>query len=316
VDVAVVIPTRGRRETRLAFALEALARQTLERDRFEVVVVRDPDAPGPFATPPDGLDVRFLPSPEPGRAAANRNAGWLATSAPLIAFTDDDCRPEPRWLELLLAAKATAGDDAETFIQGRTEPDPDERDMHWGLAHSILIDAPSPWFETCNIAYPRALLERVGGFDEAFPGDWAEDTDLGLRAQDAGAQRIYAPAALVWHAVVSRRLPAAMRDARRGQNIPLVLARHPEQRRALHLGLFLRESHALLALALAGAMTRRPLVALAAGAPYVRLHLDAYARGARGRLGGLLGLPGHVVVDCAEAAAVLRGAIRHRTPIV
>ena len=41
VDVTVVIPTYDR-ETRLAFALEALAEQTLDRERFEVIVVRAP----------------------------------------------------------------------------------------------------------------------------------------------------------------------------------------------------------------------------------------------------------------------------------
>jgi len=42
-EIAVVIPTRGR-ETRLAFCLEALAGQSLEASRFEVIVVRDEDA--------------------------------------------------------------------------------------------------------------------------------------------------------------------------------------------------------------------------------------------------------------------------------
>ena len=52
-EIAVVIPTR-RRETRLAFALEALAEQRLDPSRFEVVVVRDGDAAEPFAAAPGG----------------------------------------------------------------------------------------------------------------------------------------------------------------------------------------------------------------------------------------------------------------------
>ena len=35
--------------------------------------------------------------------AAQRNHGWRAGGAPLVAFTDDDCRPAPGWLEALLA---------------------------------------------------------------------------------------------------------------------------------------------------------------------------------------------------------------------
>src|SRR5918999_3952045 len=158
-EIAVVIPTRGR-ETRLAFALEALAGQSLDRDRFEVIVVRDGDAEGPLAAPPDGLDVRFLVRPGVAGPTAKRNLGWRATSAPLIAFTDDDCRPAPGWLATLLAAAQEAGD-CDYFIQGRTEVDPDERHLLFALARSQAIIAPSPWHETCNIAYPRPLLERL-----------------------------------------------------------------------------------------------------------------------------------------------------------
>ncbi len=72
--VSVVIPTH-RRETRLSFALDALAAQTLPLDRFEVVAVRSPDA-GPRTTPPGGLR-RQLPR-QPGgehlRAAQHRLA--------------------------------------------------------------------------------------------------------------------------------------------------------------------------------------------------------------------------------------------------
>src|SRR5688500_15232844 len=42
-EISVVIPTRFR-ETRLAFALDALAAQTLAPGRFEVIVVRAADA--------------------------------------------------------------------------------------------------------------------------------------------------------------------------------------------------------------------------------------------------------------------------------
>ena len=128
-DIAVVIPTR-RRETRLAFALEALAEQSLDASRFEVIVVRDGDAAAPFAEPPDGLRVRFCTRPGVAGPTAKRNVGWRSTTAPLVAFTDDDCRPHPAWLESLLAA----ADGADAFLQGRTEPDPDESHLLHGFA--------------------------------------------------------------------------------------------------------------------------------------------------------------------------------------
>src|SRR5215211_2572399 len=135
-SVAVVIATRLR-ETRLAFALDALAEQTLDHDRFEVIVVRPSDgSDGALADVPPGLHVRYVTSPVVG-AAAQRNLGWRATEAPLVAFTDDDCRPAPDWLERLLAADGGSA----TMLQGRTEPDPDERHLLWGLARSWEITA-------------------------------------------------------------------------------------------------------------------------------------------------------------------------------
>ena len=219
-EVAVVIPTR-RRETRLAFALEALGRQTLAAERFEVVVVRS-GSEGPLAQAPAGVAARFLDHPGPAGAAAQRNRGWRATSAPLVAFIDDDSRPAPDWLETLLGA----ADGDERIVQGRIEPDPGEAHLLFGLARSHRIAGPSPRFETGNIAYPRALLERLGGFDERITGaDWGEDTDLGLRAQAAGAEVVYAEDALVWHAVVTRSLRTALRDTRRHAALVAQLAR-------------------------------------------------------------------------------------------
>lgn len=310
-DVSVVIPTM-RRETRLAFALEALAAQTLPRDRFEVVVVRADD-PGPKATAPDGLDVRFLTGPPGSGAAASRNMGWRAATAPLVAFTDDDCRPAPDWLEQLVAA--TNGDGAR-MLQGRTEPDPDELERLHGLSVTQSIIGPSPWYQTCNFAYPRTLLERLGGFDERFDG--GEDADLGLRAVEAGAERSYVGEARVWHAVHSQHVWQAVRDHARWHSIPLVIAEHPEQRGELELGLFWRAGHTRIVLALAGLLMRRkhPVLALAAVAPYLSWHMQGAPRTPRGTVRGLLDLPARVLVDLTGVASTARAAIRHRTPVL
>ena len=43
----------------------------------------------------------FRQDPAGGPAKA-RNRGWRAAAAPLVAFTDDDCRPSTTWLQELL----------------------------------------------------------------------------------------------------------------------------------------------------------------------------------------------------------------------
>lgn len=317
-DVAVVIPTRNR-ETRLAFALEALAEQSVDRQRFEVIVVRAADASPPLADPPPELPVRFLTHPGTPGAAAQRNHGWRVADAPLIAFIDDDSRPAPGWLDAVLRA----ANGPEAVIQGRVEPDPEERHLLFGLARSLEVVGPSPRFEACNSAYPRALLERLGGFDESFGGSaWGEDTDLGLRAQAHGAQRLYADRALVWHAVLPRTLRVALRDAARYQSLVALLARHPEYRRAVYPAGVIKETHATLLLALAGLTQarRRPKLAAAGAAPYLarqlERHLGSNPPTPRKLARLLLHLPSVVLVDGAELAHTIRAATRHRVPVV
>jgi GT2 family glycosyltransferase len=307
-EIAVVIPTRNR-ETRLAFALEALARQTLDRDRFEVIVVRSEDAIGPHATAPDGLAVRFLEHGGARGPGAQRNTGWRATRAPVIAFTDDDCRPAPDWLERMLAASRNGA-----LVQGCTYPDPEERHLLLGFARSIEIIGPSDWYETCNIAYPRDLLEELGGFDEDFTFS-AEDVDLGLRARAAGADRVFEVRSIVLHAVLAYGLRDALRSARARNSTPLLISRHPEQRRRLPLRVFWKPSHARLLLALAGLAVarRRPLLCALMLLPYLDLYVGwRVAATPRGLVRVLVDLAGRVVVDATEVVVTIRGAARER----
>lgn len=308
-EIAVVIPTRSR-EARLGFALEALAGQTLERTRFEVIVVRSEDAKGPFAAALDGLPVRFLThmgAPGPG---AQRNTGWRATEAPLVAFTDDDCRPAPEWLARLLAA----GRQGDVVVQGRTEPDPAERHLLLGPARSVEILRPSNWFETCNIAYPTALLRRLGGFDESFRFS-AEDADLGLRARKAGAGRIFDYGAVVLHAVLPDPFPGAIRAALVRDSTPRLIARHPEHRRELRGRIFWKPSHARLLLAATGCLLfrGRPLLLALMLYPYVRLYVGWRAvTTPRAAARTALSLAGRIAIDATEVAVTVRGAARHR----
>jgi len=312
-DVAVVIPTRNR-ETRLAFALEALAAQTLEPERYEVIVVRSGDAlDGPLCDSPPGLRVRFLTSPVAG-PAVQRNLGWRDAQAPLIAFTDDDCRPAPDWLERLLAAR----DGESTMLQGRTEPDPDEERLYWGLARSWRITSENGWYATCNMAYTRALLERLDGFDERFPGAWGEDTDLGLRARELGARQRYVDDALTWHAVLPRSLPAALREARRRDATVVVVARHPVHREELYGGYFAHARHARLLPALLGLTLarRHPGLAVVAALPYVLGNVDRRHLTGRGLLRQAMHLPARLALDLVEMVVIARAAVRERVPLI
>jgi hypothetical protein len=312
--VDVVVSTRDR-AMRLRALLDALAAQEPAGEAFTVTVV---DNGSHDATPAvlaqaardGGLDLRVVRRVRGDGPAHGRDAGWRAGAAPLVAFTDDDCRPEPGWLAALLdAARARP----TALLAGRTDPDPAELHRLTPTARTQAVHDAGPWFPTCNIAYPRALLERLGGFDLRY-GWGGEDTDLAWRAQAAGAPVAYVEGARVLHAVEDLGALGALRLAGRWSEAMRVFAAHPALRhQALYHGVFWRRAHRDLLLGAAGlALAPRLPLALALTLPW--LH------GARRRLWLSNGRARHMallaVIDAAELAAVVRGGVRYRVAVV
>ena len=320
-EISVVVPSHNR-ALRLRWLLNALEDQTLERDRFEVIVVHDyddADTDSILERHPllaAGVLRHERIAPGTGRASRQRNIGWRAARAPLIAFTDDDCRPAPAWLEELLgAAKRNPG----AIVQGATDFDPYELDVFASPHYRTVVERepPGPFAQTCNVLYPRAVLERVGGFDEAMPAPAGEDLDLAVRARAAGAGYVGAPDAVTYHCVESYTLLGMLRLNRKWQDIAYLAKRHPEIRSTFTLRIFWRETHFRLVLALAGvALARRwpPFAALAI--PYLRFALRRRGTHLRARAATAVELPGQVVVDTAEILTMVRGSVRHRTVVI
>jgi hypothetical protein len=315
--VCVVVGSH-RRVLRLRWLLNALEDQA-GAEPFEAVVVHDYDEAERARMLDDHPLVRAgiarLVGIEPGTGspARQRNVGWRATDAPLVAFTDDDCRPDARWLaELLAAARAHPG----SIVQGATVPDPFEQHvMAAPHIRTLSVTPPTSRAQTCNILYPRAVLDALGGFDEhAIVG---EDVDLALRARAAGVALAAAPAAVVHHAVEAFTLPGIVRQNWKWRHLPWLLARHPELRRECRLGVFWVPGHGRLALAAAGAAGARAHPALALLAlPYAAAALSRRGPGARARAVALAELPGQVCADAAELATYAIGSARHRTLVL
>src|SRR5215213_11648746 len=116
--ISVVIPTRDRNET-LARCLDRLApcAQSLSHDQYEVIVTDDSAHAAARELLFDRYPwARWTGGPRRG-PAANRNAGMRAARGEWLAFTDDDCLPEPGWLSAFEAAlTATPG----ALVGGRT----------------------------------------------------------------------------------------------------------------------------------------------------------------------------------------------------
>lgn len=187
-DVAVLIPTMRRPES-LARALRSVFAQVSVADRLAEIVVIDNDPTGSAAGVATELAAEspcpliYHHEPRPGVATA-RNAGLGRTSAPLIAFLDDDEAAEPHWLARLIGAQATLGADVVFGpIHGRV---PDE--TGWttpylerffgreGPADSRLIDNAYGCGNSLMVratALPGAApfdpaADRTGGEDDAL----------------------------------------------------------------------------------------------------------------------------------------------------
>ena len=205
-----------------------------------------------------------------------------------------------------------------TIVQGATRPDPLEIDVtaapHYRTLH---VDPPNFFAQTCNIVYPRPLLEEIGGFDEEIPSAAAEDTDLAVRARDRGARQVGAPDAIVYHAVEEMNVLEAIRATRKWEHLPLFLRKHPGYRDRLLLRLFWRTTHAEYYAAAVGlALARRRPLALVLTVPYLRRAMAKRGSSRRGRLASAVELPGRVAVDTAEVLTLIRGSIRYRTPML
>lgn len=321
VEVTVVVASH-RREARLTTLLDALAAQTLPRERWEIVVVHTYEQAVAerilegHGLRRDGTLRAIAVDPAGARATVQRNLGWRAGRGALVAFTDDDCRPEADWLERLLGG---AREFPGAIVQGTTRPDPlDAEAFRSPYVHSIWVEAPGRNTQTCNILYERALLERVAGFDESFPAPAGEDVDLALRAQAAGALVVGAPGAVVYHAVEALSLRGKIRADAKWQHLPHLVKLHPHFRwEQCVLGLWWRREHLAAVLALAGlAGAPRRKWALLGLWPFYMEDRLRHGPGRRARVRALREMPGHWLVEMAEVGRFVQGSIRYRTLVL
>jgi len=202
--VTVVIPTFGRLQ-RLVECLEALRCQEFA-EPWEIVVVDDgsPEPVQPLLSGRvEGLPIRVIRQPNAGPAEA-RNRGAAEARGAVIAFTDDDCRPEPGWLDALVDAVRERGD---SLVGGTTFNGLPGN--FFAMMNQFILDLVYDHFNTdpdaaCfvasnNIACSRARYLELGGFAAAFSVPGAEDRDFCDRWRVRGWPIIVRSAARVEH---------------------------------------------------------------------------------------------------------------------
>lgn len=201
--VSVVVPTYSRPH-QIAGCVQALRELNYPADRLEIVVVDDGSpVPVDLGRQEDGGPrVRLIRQDNAGPARA-RNQGADAASGEIIAFTDDDCRPDPDWLRHLVSVvarepEALAGGHTVNALSGNVLAEASQSLVDFLYASFPSTRALRPFFTSNNIAVSAAAFRRLGGFDETFRYSAGEDRDLSERWASGGELR-YVPEARIRH---------------------------------------------------------------------------------------------------------------------
>lgn len=199
IRASVIVPAYNAADT-LPACIEALLRQSVPREDYEVIVVDDgsTDATAQVADRPGVIAVR---QPHRGPAAA-RNTGIQVALGRVLLFTDADCVPAPNWIErmfLAFADPAVAGckgiyctrqsSPVARFVQAEYE------EKYRRMEKAVTID----FVDTYSAAYRKEVLLREGVFDEDIPVPSVEDIELSFRLAGRGHRLIFNPGGVVYH---------------------------------------------------------------------------------------------------------------------
>jgi GT2 family glycosyltransferase len=322
VPVSVVVPTR-QRAGRLPGLVAALSCQEGVPE-FEIVIVDDASSDGTADVLVDLQSreprLRTTSLPRRGGPAVARNVGCRLAHGQIIAFTDDDCIPDPTWLRELVAAHHSGLD----IAQGVTLPDIERYGQRGTFSNTVEVRHFSYLFQTCNISYRRAVLDAAGGFDEEYGysrggAPNGEDADLGWRATEAGAVAGFVPTAVVVHPVSASSFVDAVRSRLRSSRMVYFVRRHPGYRQHAPSRYFFQPSHPSTAVALAGvavALASRRPPGIVAGAfaqlPYLYYRTRVLPRPGRRRHLPVILVAGWIV-DVTDVLVMVTASVRWRT---
>ena len=209
---SIVIPVHGAFAHTLA-CLRAIAAHP-PATPFEAIVVDD-------ASPDDSLEklrqvggIRLHARATNGGFIAACNDVAALARGDVLVFLNNDTVPQPGWLDALLGTFEAHPD---AGLAGAQLVYPDGRLQEAG---GVVFADGSGWnygrFEDpadCRFRYlrdadyvsgaalaiPRALFQRLGGFDARYAPAYYEDTDLAFAVRAAGLRVLYQPAAVVAH---------------------------------------------------------------------------------------------------------------------
>ena len=219
-DVDIIIPTRNRGAL-IATTIHSIL--TISSPKFNLWIVDQSDDDQTQTAVADHFTsdsrLHYLRTDTIGSNRA-RSIGASLGSAPIILFTDDDCRVDPNWVDAMHREFLNSPDAWAVFgrvledDQYKPEIPPSIAPVNTGGIKMALKDdmvrrvykgnrLNLGFGHGANMGVRRTCLEKIGGFDNMLGAggeflSWPE-RDLGYRILSRGGQIVYTPAATIYH---------------------------------------------------------------------------------------------------------------------
>ena len=217
---SVVVATYNRASL-LKQCLEALARQTVPKNEYEILIINDgsrdntDEVAKNFKESHQNLRFLYFKQDNSGPAKA-RNIGIKNAQGDIIFFTDDDCIVPPNWIETLAKEyilnpeiagvggwykydeKSYKSRLARAYINYMDMLFFDRSYSYWGINYKTQKIKSKHFFKnpagnTSNMSYKKSVLIETGGFDETIKFVGYVDWELKKRIASLGYELVYLP---------------------------------------------------------------------------------------------------------------------------
>ena len=225
--ISAIICTLNRADY-LRKAITSLVDQTLPKEQYEIIVVDNGSTDNTRQVIREEFgyvsNLRYIYEPVLGLSQA-RNTGWKNARGEYVAYLDDDAVADQGWLgkivEVFETVKPQPG-----CVGGKVEPIWEVPRPVWLSDNLALYLAILDYSETpvvldnpdylvgASIAYPRHLLEMMGGFQTSLGRRGKsllsnEETLLHRELNTMGYACMYHPEIIAWHHIQAYRLKKA-----------------------------------------------------------------------------------------------------------
>lgn len=212
MKISVIIPTYNDWE-RLMKCINALDQQTIQKDKYEVIVVDNSEkgvVPSDIILPDW---VQMAHEPVAGSYKA-RNTGARMATGEILAFTDSDCVPDKNWLTNAINCFRRSTCD---LVGGKVQIFQDDEENKYGYLYERVTafpqhkNVPDGRGVTANLFIKKCVFDKMSGFSSTIKsgGDW----EFTLRCTKKGYDMIYCEEVLVLHP--ARTLPAIFKKQKR-----------------------------------------------------------------------------------------------------